>query len=142
MKFQGTRIRAKVIAAFVWAILVTIVACQTTKATGPTYDIRVRHILDEQAYEDHWVRVGEEFFIADTEYSVKVERFIPDFVINMKTKKVSSRSDKPLNPALQLAVLYQEKLMYETWILYQNPIPHMIHQPGYYFQFIAYKNMD
>lgn len=142
MKFRRAGIQRNIATAFAWALLIAIAACQTTKATGPIYDIRVRHISDEEAYEDHWVHVGEEFFIADTEYSVRVERFVPDFMIDTKTKKVTSRSDKPLNPALQLAVSYRGELMYETWILYQNLLPHMIHQPGYYFQFIAYENIE
>jgi len=109
------------------------------KAAGPSYTIRVRHISDFQAYEDHTVRVGEEFFIADTEYAAKVEEYNPDFAIHVKTKKVVRRSEKPLNPALRLAVSYQGHLLYDTWILYQSMIPHTIHEPGYYFQFISYE---
>lgn len=92
------------------------------------------------AFEDHRVRVGEEFFVADTEYSANVKSFIPDFAISLKTKKAVSRSDKLLNPAVELAVSYQGQLSYETWVLYQNLIPHTIHDPGYYFQFISYEN--
>lgn len=86
--------------------------------------------------------MNERFFIADSECSVKVERFVPDFEMSIESKKVISRSDKPLNPALELAVFYQKNLLYETWILYQNLIPHAIHDPGYYFQFIDYRNVE
>lgn len=126
-----------------WVFLFVAVVWQTARAaTIPTFDIRVRHISDDKSYEDHWVHVGDEFFIADTDCSVKVKRFVPDFEMNMKTKKVRSRSNKPLNPALQLAVFAQDKLLYETWVLYQNLIPHAIHEPGYYFQFISYETLE
>lgn len=125
------------------ALLLALPTCQTVKrTTGPLYTIRVRHISDHESYEDHRARVGEEFFIADTEYSVKVERYIPDFAITLETKEVVSRSDEPNNPAIQLAVSYQADLLYKTWVLYQNPVPHFIHEPGYYFQFISYESPD
>ncbi|GAB4341926.1 MAG: hypothetical protein Kow0099_19090 [Candidatus Abyssubacteria bacterium] len=136
---RGSRRQAgRVVAGVSWMLL-ALGACQTMRAAGPTFDIRVRHISDYTAYEDHTVHLGEQFYIADTLYTVEVQEFIPDFVIDMKTRKVKSRSDKPLNPALRLAVSYQEDLLYETWILYQNLIPHVIYEPGYYFQFISYE---
>ena len=125
-------------------MLFALSSCQTTqtRAAGPLFTVRVRHISDHKIYEDHSVRVGESFYLADTEYQAKVNRFEPDFAINLKTKEVVSRSDKPLNPALQLAVSFQTDLLYETWVLYQNPLPHGIHDPGYYFQFTAFEDIN
>ena len=118
-------------------------ACQTIpKHEGSIFTIRVRHISDYKAYEDHRVGVNEPFYLADTEYQAEVKRFVPDFAINLKTKEVISRSDKPLNPAVKLAVSFQNQLLYETWSLYQNPLPHAVHDPGYYFQLINYEIPD
>jgi hypothetical protein len=122
--------------------MIGLAACQTLPKSGPVYTIRVRHIDDQESYEDHKVRLGENFFLADTEYQAEISRFVPDFAINLKTKKVISRSDKPLNPALLLEVSRHGEPIYETWVLYQNPLPHGIHDPGYYFQFTAYENLD
>lgn len=120
--------------------ILAVLGCQTVTPKGDLiHTIRVRHISDHQAYEDHKARVGEEFFIADTEYTAKVKSFVPDFVMNKKTKEVSSRSDQMNNPALQLEILYRNKSVYETWVLYQNPMPHTIHDSGYYFQYITYE---
>ncbi|MBI5118308.1 hypothetical protein HZA56_17670 [Candidatus Poribacteria bacterium] len=141
MKLECRTTRQIIIATLAWTFLFVVAACATTKATGPFFTIRVRHISDVAAFEDHRVRLGEEFFIADTEYSAKMKSFIPDFAISLKTRKAVSRSDKLLNPAVELAVSYQEQLSYETWVLYQDPIPHTIHDPGYYFQFISYENV-
>jgi len=122
--------------------LLALAACQTLPPSGPTFQIRVRHISNPELFEDHYVRLGETFYIADTEYSVKVLQFIPDFAINIKTKEVVSRSDKPLNPAVQVAVSYEGEPLYETWVLYQEELPHGIHDPGYYFQFVSYENLN
>jgi len=46
--------------------------------------------------------IGSESEIADTGYRVKVLRYVPDFVMDTATKKVSSRSAKPDNPAIQI----------------------------------------
>jgi len=132
-------------------LILGVISCQTSKKSGrvdleedsgPIFKIRVRHISDHKAYEDHRVRLGETFFIADTEYSAKVERFIPDFAMNQKTKEVISRSDELLNPALMLEISYQDRFVYRSWILYQNLLPHSIRDPGYYFQFISHENID
>jgi hypothetical protein len=149
MKLQKSKIILPIISAVMCLVLNGFVTGQAEKggeaeSAGKSedrlYTIRVRDISLEDAYEDHKVHVGESFFIADTEYSVKVERFVPDFAMNKKTKEVVSRSDELLNPALLLKVYDREYLIYETWILYRNLVPHAIHEPGYYFQFIAYEN--
>ncbi len=120
--------------------ILMILSCQTLKPVNDrSYMIRVLQLSEKDAYEDHRVRLGDEFFIADTEYSVKVIRLVPDFVIDKKTKEVSSRSNEMRNPALLLEVMYQGKLLYETWVLYQNPLPHKVPDPGYYFQFLSFE---
>jgi hypothetical protein len=140
---QGrNRIASGAAAIALGMLLLAIVGCQTIGGASRRYTIRVRHISDFRSYEDHAVRVGDEFFIADTEYSVKVEELNPDFAIGMKTKEIVRRSGNLLNPALRLAVSYQAKPLYETWILYQNLVPHEIPEPGFYFQFINYQNMS
>jgi len=112
------------------------------KPEGIIFTIRVRHLAYEDAYEDHMVRLGESFFIADTEYAAKVERFVPDFAMDKKTKEVVSRSNEWNNPALLIRVSLDEAFAYETWILYQNMTPHAVHDPGYYYQFIAYEKAE
>jgi len=137
-----TRITRAFASAFALLILIVSVACQTVpKARGPVFTVRVLHITNDQIFEDQHVRVGESFLVADTDVLVEVKRFVPDFAINLKTKEVISRSERPLNPALQLAVSLRDDPLYETWVLYENPMPHGVHDPGYYFQFIAFEGL-
>ena len=142
MKLEATRIFRKFAIGCLALMLLVMAACQTLQPSGPTFSVRVRHISDHELFEDHYVRMGDEFYLADTEYVAEVKRFVPDFAINLKTKEVISRTDRPLNPALQLAVSYKGEPLYETWILYQEGLPHGIHDPGYYFQFMSYENLN
>ncbi|RJP26565.1 MAG: hypothetical protein C4520_00535 [Candidatus Abyssobacteria bacterium SURF_5] len=141
IKYMNAGISGRFAAGLFWVALLSIFGCQTLRTSEPAFTVRVRHISDFQAHEDHVVHLHEGFFIADTDLYVKLQRFVPDFELNMNSKEVVSRSNEPLNPALQLAVSFQEDLLYESWILYQNLIPHAIHEPGYYFQFIAYEDL-
>ncbi len=49
-------------------------------------------------------RVGKEITVPKTEYKVKMLKYLPHFSVDMKTKEVTSFSDKPVNPALQVRV--------------------------------------
>ena len=41
---------------------------------------------------------------AENTYRIKILRYVPDFTVDTQTRQVSSRSDEPNNPALQIAV--------------------------------------
>jgi hypothetical protein len=151
MRFLPSEIYRKIITVLIGLLLPGMILCQTGEdneskdngdAGGLIFTIRVRHLSLDDAYEDHEVRLGESFYVADTEYTVKVDRFVPDFAMNKTTKEVISRSDELLNPALLLKFVDQEQVLYESWILYQNLMPHAVRDPGYYFQFVKYKETD
>jgi hypothetical protein len=50
------------------------------------------------------VKLHETFRVGDTEYSAKVVEFQPDFAMDLKTRKVISRSAAPNNPAAKVYV--------------------------------------
>ncbi|MEQ1831982.1 MAG: hypothetical protein ABL977_02920 [Candidatus Eisenbacteria bacterium] len=50
------------------------------------------------------VKLGETFRVGDSEYSAKVVEFQPDFTMDLKTRKVTSRSQEPKNPAAKVYV--------------------------------------
>ncbi|MHC4214122.1 MAG: hypothetical protein ACYSWP_12185 [Planctomycetota bacterium] len=47
-------------------------------------------------------RAGKEISVPKTKYKIEMLDYVQHFTIDMKTKKVSSGSDKPVNPALQV----------------------------------------
>jgi hypothetical protein len=73
---------------------------------------------------------------------VRILQLVPDFIIDKKTKEVSSRTEQMLNPALELEVFFKDQPLYKTWALYQNIMPHKVNKPGYYFQFISYEKTE
>ncbi len=48
--------------------------------------------------------MGEEVGVGDSEYSAKVVEFQPDFTMDLATRKVTSRSLLPKNPAVRVLV--------------------------------------
>ncbi|MBI3008722.1 MAG: hypothetical protein HYY56_04330 [Candidatus Omnitrophica bacterium] len=112
----------------------TVAGCE--KGPG-SIKLIIRHIENKDFAEEHVVKFGEDFFISDTDYSAKVIKFIPDFVMNEKTKKVSSRSKKPNNPAVMVRVYYKGKFLYDSWVLQKADTIHYVRKPGFYFEFIG-----
>ena len=107
------------------------------KGETRTVKLIVRHIENKDFTEEHVVKFGGEFFISDTDYSAKVIKFIPDFVMNEKTKRVSSRSKEMNNPAVLIRVYYKGKFLYDSWVLQKTDTIHFVRKPGFYFEFVG-----
>ena len=50
------------------------------------------------------VKLNETFRVGDTEYSAKVVEFQPDFTMDLKSHRITSRSQDPKNPAAKVYV--------------------------------------
>jgi hypothetical protein len=86
--------------------------------------LSVEHRMYTQFHEVHRVRMGERFRIGDTDYEARVAGYIPDFVIDDKTKKVVSRSKEPRNPALMIEIFENGKKTDVAWAFPGNGPPH------------------
>lgn len=64
-----------------------------------------------------------EFRVGDTEYTARVVEFVPDFVMDIKTKKVTSRGTEPKNPAFKIIVKKGKVPTDTTWAFFNMP-PH------------------
>ncbi|RJP64694.1 MAG: hypothetical protein C4532_18805 [Candidatus Abyssobacteria bacterium SURF_17] len=67
--------------------------------------------------------VGSKFEVAGTDYSIEVLRYVPDFVIDTTTRQVTSRSQFPNNPAIQVRVTGPAGAK-EQWIFSKFPAVH------------------
>ena len=76
--------------------------------------------------------IGERFTLEDKSYDVKVKRFIPDFTLD-QNKQAVSRSQEPRNPAVQIALFKDNKLLYEKWIFLKFPDFHGSEKGDYRF---------
>jgi len=50
------------------------------------------------------VKMNEDFRVGDSDYSARVVEFQPDFTMDLKNRRVTSRSQEPRNPAVRVRV--------------------------------------
>lgn len=74
-------------------------------------------------YDEVTARLNEEFPVGDSDYTATVTEFVPDFMLDMKTRKVVSRSNEPKNPALHILVRKGGAPNDTTWAFLNMP-PH------------------
>jgi hypothetical protein len=87
-------------------------------------DLRVTHRMFPRFNEEHTAVPGERFQVGDTDYSAKLVGFVPDFVLDEKTGKVSSRSSQPRNPAFEVEVFQADTLVERAWAFMKGSPPH------------------
>lgn len=96
-----------------------------------TLEIEVRNRVYPDWREEWRVRLGETFYLGDSKYTARVERFVPDFRINDKGE-VLSFSDHLNNPAAQIIVYGDSAATDTTWAFMNFP-PH--YSPRSFFAF-------
>ena len=69
--------------------------------------------------KEYTIAVGSELAVPNTKVKVKVLAFLPDF--KMGDKDITSASDKPNNPAVQVAVTEPGKEEWKGWLYSMHP---------------------
>jgi hypothetical protein len=69
--------------------------------------------------KEYTVAIGSELAVPNTKIKVKVLAFLPDF--KMGDKEITSASDKPNNPAAQVAVTEPGKEEWKGWLYSLHP---------------------
>ncbi len=72
--------------------------------------------------KEYTVNIGSELTIPNTKMTVKVLAFLPDF--KMSDKEFYSASDKPNQPAAQVAVTENGKEIWSNWLFSLQPSIH------------------
>ena len=72
--------------------------------------------------KEYTIAVGGEQAVPNTTIKVKVLAFLPDF--RMGEKDITSASDKPNNPAAQVAVIEGGKEVWKGWLYSMHPGVH------------------
>ena len=83
----------------------------------------IRHRVFPDFAEKTSVKIGEEFPIGDSRYTGKVVEFVPDFSMDLKSKKVVSRSNELRNPAFRIIVRERGVPQDTSWAFVNMP-PH------------------
>ncbi len=118
---------AMVVGTVAWAAA----PADSAKAAGSSVQkLRVKKVflgISHRAFADFHdevaVKVGEDFTVGSTNYSARVLRFEPDFVIEMGTRQVHSKSNNPDNPAFQIAT-FENGAPHDTSWAFLNFPPH------------------
>lgn len=96
-------------------------AAQKLKVQSVT--LHIFHRAFENFHDQVEARPNQEFRIGDSNYTGVVTQFVPDFHYDMKTKKVSSRTNSPNNPAFRIVVKRGGQPQDTTWAFLNMP-PH------------------
>lgn len=110
------------------ATLIAAAASATAAAPGRAPQIKsvvlaARHRVFPDFLEVDSVLVKQEYRVGDTPYSAQVVEFVPDFAMDLKTRKVFSRSPEPRNPAFRIIVREKGVPQDTTWAFINMP-PH------------------
>lgn len=125
---SGITSRAWRVAGMACAVL--LLAAHALAATAPAARLKVtrlKFVVGHRVFTDFHdvVTTGmrESFRVGDSEYSAKVVEFQPDFAMDLKTHKVTSRSQQPRNPAARIIVWKSGAPNDTTWAFLNMP-PH------------------
>jgi len=83
----------------------------------------IRHRVFHDFAETDEVRLRQPFAIGDTPYAATVTDFVPDFVIDVAARRISSRSSEPRNPAFRI-IVREDGVPSDTAWAFLNLPPH------------------
>jgi hypothetical protein len=83
----------------------------------------IRHRVFHDFAESDEARMHEPFAIGDTPYSAVVTDFLPDFVVDVSARRITSRSNELKNPAVRIVVRENGVIKDTTWA-FRNMPPH------------------
>lgn len=93
--------------------------------------VEVGSRLYPEWHEEVRVRLGETFFLGDSEFTARLRRFVPDFRIS-DTGEIGSASRELANPAARVVVYHDTTATDSSWAFLNFP-PHF--SPRSFFTF-------
>ncbi|HEY6838176.1 MAG TPA: DUF2155 domain-containing protein [Geobacteraceae bacterium] len=85
---------------------------------------------------DYTVAIGSTFAIPNSNLAIKVENFLPHFVMEGTT--LTSQSNEPKNPAAQVRILEGGKEIFKGWLFTLYPTTHAFQHPRYGFALVDF----
>ncbi len=126
------------ITALVALALAGAAYAQTKSASsrGPRLEavtLLVRHRVFHDFVDEERVRLNQEFLLGDSDYNARVVQYVPDFQMDLATRKVVSRTSQPNNPAFKI-IVRQGKVPQDTTWAFLNMPPHFGRRSYFAFQ--------
>lgn len=88
-----------------------------------TVTFHVFHRVFQNFQDRVTVPMRQDFRIGDSEYTGRVIEWVPDFTMDLKTRKVVSRGNDPKNPAFRIVVRKAGAARDTVWAFFNMP-PH------------------
>jgi hypothetical protein len=82
------------------------------------------------------VVIGSGFTLPDTNLAVKVDNFLPHFMMDGTT--LTSHSNEPKNPAAQIRILEGGNEIFKGWLFSLFPTTHAFQHPKYGFALVDF----
>jgi hypothetical protein len=82
------------------------------------------------------IAIGTDFKLPDSDITVKVENFLPNFVMDGTT--FTSQSNELANPAAQLSIREGGRQIYQGWLFTLYPTTHAFKHPQYGFTLVDF----
>ncbi len=127
MKRRGTGIGAGLVLAMLWTLPSFAAAPAAPAAGAPpkvkTVTFQVFHRVFQNFKDRVTVPLRQDFRVGDTEYTGRVIEWVPDFTMDIKTRKVTSRGTEPRNPAFRI-IVRKAGLPRDTVWAFLNMPPH------------------
>jgi len=82
------------------------------------------------------IAIGSQFQVPDSNLTLKVENFLPHFVMEGTT--LTSQSNELLNPAAQLRISEGGREIYKGWLFTLYPTTHAFQHPLFSFTLAGY----
>ena len=82
------------------------------------------------------VAIGSEFTIPNTNLAIKVDNFLPHFMMDGTT--LTSQSNEPKNPAAQIRIMEGGKEIFKGWLFSLFPTTHAFQHPRYGFTLVDF----
>ncbi len=88
-------------------------------------------VLDKttQKKAEYDIRIGSEEKVKGSDLAIKVDNFMPDFIMNGPVR--TSASNEPKKPAVQIRITEHGQEIFKGWIFYNLPSPHDFQHPKY-----------
>ena len=93
----------------------------------------IRHRVFHDFRDLHTVKLNEDFPLGDSDYSARMVQYVPDFQMDLPTRKIYSLGDEPRNPAFKIIVRKGKTPQDTTWAFLKSP-PHFGARSYFAFQ--------
>jgi hypothetical protein len=107
-----------------------------SSSRGPRLDA-VTFFIQHRVFHDfrdlQRVEPNQDFILGDTEYSARVVQYLPNFQMDLATRKAVSLTDQPINPAFRI-VIRKGKVPQDTTWAFLNAPPHFSRKSYFAFQ--------